>query len=50
MGLVLVIIGLILWLATTWTLLGIILFVIGLVLVFVPGTGGYTDWHRRRGP
>lgn len=50
MGLVLVIIGLILWLATTLNLLGIILFVIGLVLLFVPNTGGYTDWRRRGRP
>lgn len=44
-----IIIGLILWLLTTFNTLGFILFVIGLVLLFVPGVPyGYSDYRRRR--
>lgn len=47
-----VIVGLILWLATTYNLLGIILLIVGLVLLFAPTPGvyGYTYYRGRRGP
>ncbi len=50
MGLALVLIGLLLWLLAGWKVLGIILLVIGLVLLFEPGTYGARDWGGRRGP
>jgi hypothetical protein len=36
-GLLLVLVGLLLWLLAGWQLVGLILFVVGLVLLFVPG-------------
>lgn len=49
LGLLLIIIGLILWLLTTLNTLGLILLIIGLVLLFVPGVPyGYSDYRRRR--
>lgn len=51
MGLLLVILGLILWLGFGLFLLGIICLVVGLVLLFVPGTYGVREWGgRRRAP
>ena len=52
MGLILVIVGLLLWLLGGYFIIGIILIVIGLILLFVPydGAYGYSRWHRRRGP
>jgi len=50
MGLLLVIVGLLLWLLGGYFLVGIILIVVGLALLFVPGTGGYADYRGRRGP
>jgi hypothetical protein len=51
MGLVLVIVGLLLWLLGGYFLLGIILLVIGLILLFAPGPFyGYSYWQGRRGP
>jgi hypothetical protein len=48
-GLLLIILGLILWLALGWQLIGIILVVLGLVLLFVPWDGAY-GYHHYRGP
>jgi hypothetical protein len=49
MGLALVLIGLILWLALGWFVIGLILIVIGIILLFVPAVPyGYSSW--RRGP
>lgn len=52
MALLLVIIGLIIWLAFGYFVLGIIFIAIGLLLFFaVPGVPyGYSTWHGRRGP
>jgi membrane-bound ClpP family serine protease len=51
MGLVLIVIGLLVWLLTTLDVLGIVLIVIGVFLLFVPHTYGYTDYRgRNRGP
>jgi hypothetical protein len=50
LGLVLVVVGLLLWLLTTLNTLGIILLVIGIILLFVPNTYGISDWRGRRGP
>lgn len=51
MGLLLVIVGLILWLATIHHTLGIVLLVIGVILLFVPWDGayGYSRYRGRRG-
>ena len=46
MGLLLVVLGLILWIFG-WGLIGIILIVLGLVLFFVPAVPyGYGHWRR----
>jgi hypothetical protein len=51
MGLILVIVGLLLWLLGGYFLIGIILIVVGLILLFVPGAPyGYSHWHGRRPP
>lgn len=52
MGLALIVIGVILWLALGWVVIGVILIVIGLILFLAPvrGTYGYSDWRGRRGP
>jgi hypothetical protein len=50
MGLVLIICGILIW-ALVSPLIGIIMVVAGIILLFVPGTAGYSDWHgRHRGP
>jgi hypothetical protein len=50
-GLVLVIVGLLLWLLGGYFVLGVILLVIGLILLFAPGPFyGYGYWRGRRGP
>src|SRR3982751_1121956 len=49
MGLLLVLLGIVLWLLVNSTL-GIFLIVVGIILLFVPHTWGYTDWRGRRGP
>ena len=49
MGLILIIVGLLLWLLGGYFIVGIVLIVVGLILVFVPGAPyGYGSW--RRGP
>jgi hypothetical protein len=55
MGIVLVIIGLIVWLALHFEshrIIGIIVLVLGLLLLFAPWPGayGYGYWRGRRGP
>jgi hypothetical protein len=51
MGLLLILIGLLLWLLAGWFVVGIILIVLGVILLFVLGVPyGYSTWHGRRGP
>lgn len=51
MGLLLIIVGLLLWLLAGWFVVGVILIVLGAILLFVPGAPyGYSTWHGRRGP
>jgi hypothetical protein len=51
MGLVLIVAGLLVWLLAGWTILGIVLIVVGLVLLVAPGPWyGYGYWRDRRGP
>ena len=51
MGLILVIVGLLLWLLGGYFLIGIILLIVGLILLFAPGPFyGYCYWRGRRGP
>lgn len=50
MGLALVLIGVLLWALLGWTVIGVLLIIVGLVLLFVPNTYGYRDWRGRRGP
>jgi uncharacterized membrane protein len=46
MGLLLVVLGLLIWLLVS-PLIGIILIILGVVLLFVPGApGGYSSWRR----
>jgi hypothetical protein len=51
MGLILVIVGLLLWLLGGYFLIGVILLVIGLFLLFAPldGAYGYHHYRGRRG-
>jgi hypothetical protein len=50
MGLLLVVLGIVLWLFVSSTV-GIVLVVVGVVLLFVPGPFyGYGYWHRRSPP
>lgn len=41
--------GIVFWFLVS-SLLGIICIVIGIILLFVPHTYGYSDWRGRRGP
>lgn len=50
MGLILVIVGLLLWLLGGFFALGIALIVIGLILFLVPMDGAYGYRHYRRRP
>jgi len=51
MGLLLIVIGLLVWLLAAMPLLGLILIIIGIVLLFAPGPFyGYSYWHGRRAP
>lgn len=52
MGLLLIIVGLLLWLLTTWDVVGIVLIVVGVLLLFAPWPGayGYGYYRGRRGP
>ena len=49
MGLALIIIGLIVWLAAELFWVGIILIVLGIVLLFAPGPFYGYGWYRSRG-
>jgi hypothetical protein len=50
-GLLLIVAGLLLWLLAGWSVVGVILIVVGVVLLFVPGPFyGYSYWHGRRPP
>jgi hypothetical protein len=47
MGLLLVILGLLLWLLAGYFVVGVVLIVVGIVLLFVPGAPyGYGSWRR----
>jgi 1,4-dihydroxy-2-naphthoate octaprenyltransferase len=47
----LILIGIVLWAALGWTLIGLLCIIVGIVLLFVPHTYGYADYRgRRRGP
>jgi 1,4-dihydroxy-2-naphthoate octaprenyltransferase len=50
MGLALILVGLLLLLLTNLNIIGIICIVVGIILLFVPHTYGYSDWRGRRGP
>ena len=52
MGVILIVVGLLLWLLGELFVIGIILIVIGLLLLFAPWPGAYGyGWYRgRRGP
>lgn len=47
---VLILLGIVLWLALGWVLIGIICIVLGIALLFVPGTYGVRERGRRRAP
>jgi hypothetical protein len=50
MGLLLIVLGVVIWLLLSPTI-GLILLLIGIVLIFVPGAPyGYSTWRGRRGP
>lgn len=49
MGLALIIIGIVVALLLSWWI-GVVLVIIGIVLLFVPHTYGYSDYRGRRGP
>jgi hypothetical protein len=49
MGLALIIIGLLCWLLG-FSLLGLILIILGVILLFAPGPWYGYSWYRRRGP
>lgn len=49
MGLILIIVGLLLWLLGGWFVVGLICIVIGLILLFAPGTPYGYSWYRGRG-
>jgi hypothetical protein len=50
MGLLLIVLGIVIWLLLSPTI-GLILLLVGIVLIFVPGAPyGYSTWRGRRGP
>jgi membrane-bound ClpP family serine protease len=49
MGLALILIGLLVWLLVS-PIIGIVCIVVGIILLFVPHTYGYSDYRGRRGP
>lgn len=50
MGLLLIVVGIVLWLFVS-PIVGIVLVVVGIVLLFAPGPFyGYSYWHGRRPP
>jgi membrane-bound ClpP family serine protease len=48
MGLILIVVGLLLWLLGGWTIIGLILIVVGLILLFAPGPWYGYGWYRGR--
>lgn len=51
MGLLLILLGLLLWLLAGWSVVGLILIIVGLVLLFVPGVPyGYHSYRGRGAP
>jgi hypothetical protein len=51
MGLVLIVVGLLLWLLAGWFVVGLVLIVLGVLLLFVPGPFyGYGYWRGRGAP
>jgi hypothetical protein len=50
-GLLLIVLGILLWLLAGWSVVGVVLIVIGVVLLFAPGPFyGYSYWQGRRPP
>jgi hypothetical protein len=50
MGLLLLILGIVIWLLLS-PLIGLILIIVGIILIFVPGAPyGYSSYRGRRGP
>jgi hypothetical protein len=50
MGLLLIILGIVIWLLAS-PLIGLILVIVGIVMLFVPGVPyGYSSYRGRRGP
>jgi hypothetical protein len=50
MGLLLIILGIVIWLLLS-PIIGLILVIVGIVLLFVPGVPyGYSSYRGRRGP
>ena len=50
MGLLVILIGVILWIFVS-SLLGLLCVIAGLILLFIPGIPyGYSSWRGRRGP
>jgi 4-hydroxybenzoate polyprenyltransferase len=49
MGLLLVVLGIVIALLVSWWV-GVLLVLVGVILLFVPHTYGYSDWRGRRGP
>lgn len=49
MGLLLVVLGIVIALLVSWWI-GVVLIVVGVILLFIPHTYGYSDWRGRRGP
>gem|GEM_PF-2017108 len=51
LGLALILIGVVLWAALHWVLIGLLCIIVGIILLFVPGVPyGYSTWRGRRGP
>lgn len=48
MGLLLIVLGLVIWLLAS-PLIGLILIIIGIILMFAPGTPYGYGWYRGRG-
>jgi hypothetical protein len=50
MGLLLLILGIVIWLLLS-PLIGLILIIVGIIMIFVPGAPyGYSSYRGRRGP
>lgn len=52
MGLILILIGVLVWLLAGWFAIGLALIILGIILLFMPWPGAYGyGWYRgRRGP